>query len=414
MTTPKKYTAVNYSWLVAFFIWPFGAFLASLRTIGNRVFSVMLVLFYFLYGFTYIIAGKDQDTYRTSQYFKEAAKLSFGDLWDKIENLFAITNKPDFFQDLLQYLVSRFTDDVRVYFAVTAVMFAIVSAIIFEDVYRAKDVRFKTSIMVVLASLFLLLVLSPGRINSFRHYMATAIFLFAMNRYLSLGGLKYLAMLFVTPFIHFAFIMIVPLIILYKIIGDRYVVYYALIVLSFIFSSQVSSYVNELTTTLDESAIQYHANRYTSDVYIKQVQELKAQRYYVLDKYTYFTTLFFLAVMLLHHKAMADTLPQFRKLFGVSLIIFAFVNLFSELESVSNRFGVLYQGFCCLFLIAFYLRGNKPMPWAVQGTFGLVLLVNALVVVRIVMQSASISTMLLFFPVSLATPIDVSVLDWLR
>lgn len=403
-----------FPWLIGFLIWPLGAFVASLRLVGQRVFSLMLVLFYFLYGFTYIISGKDQDTYRISQYFEEASKLSFSDLWNKILNLYALGNKPDIFQDLLQFSVSRFTTDVQVYFAIISVLLAIISVKIFEKVVETKPFSRSLNYFSLLLLLFLLLVLSPGRINSFRHYFALAIFLFSIYSYIQTNKPKYIFLLCITPFIHFAFILVIPLIVVFKFIGNRFWVYYLLILTSFIFTDQVSNYIRDYTAGLDENALQYHATQYTSDYYLKQVSQLKSQRYFILDRYIYFTTIFFLGLSLYSAYYLGLASDQLKKLFSMTLLIFAFVNAFSELESISNRFGVLYQGFCCIFLIRLYINSGKVVPLLIKILFSIVFLVNFVIVVRITMQSASVSTILLFLPVSLFSPLEISLLDWIK
>ncbi len=403
-----------FPWVIAFLVWPLGAFLGSLRLVGYRVFSIILILFYFLYGFTYIISGKDQDTYRISQYFEEASKLSFADLWSKIINLYALGNKPDIFQDILQFSVSRFTTDVQIYFAIIAVLLAIITASIFERVVKAKTYSGSLNYFSVLLLLFLLLVLSPGRINSFRHYFALAIFLFSTYNYIQNGQLKYLFLLCLTPFVHFAFVMVIPLLLVFKIVGSRFWVYYLLILASFIFTDQVSNYLRDYTAGLDENALQYHATQYTSDYYLKQVSQLKSQRYFILDKYIYFTTIFFLTLSLFSAYYIRITSDNLRKLFSMTLLIFAFVNFFSELESVANRFGVLYQGFCCIFLIQLYFNSDKVVPLLLKILLSVVFLVNLVIIIRITMQSASVSTILLFLPVSLISPLDISLLDWIK
>lgn len=400
--------------LLTFFVWPFGTFVSSLRFIGKRAFSTVLVLFYFLFGYTYIITGKDQDTYRVSQYFLNAATESFSDLWNKMTNLYELGNKPDIFQDLLQFVVSRFTTDVQVYFAIASLLFAFVLAKIFEDLYKDTQEVKDAGLLVLLLSFFLLLVFAPSRINSFRHYMATAIFIFASCRYLIYGGYQNLILLCITPLIHFAFVAVIPLIVLFKIIGRRYVVYYVLIVLSFVFSGQSKDYIREKLPNLEESALQYHANQYTSDYYLKQVAKLKSQRTVILDRYVYYTSIFFLLLTLYHVRYAKNMDEGTGNLFALSLLIFACVNVFSEMESIANRFGVLYHGFCCAFLIRFYKQTAISPGRILKFVFALVLILNAVIVLRILAQSASVSTLLVLFPLALFSNIDTSILDLIR
>lgn len=402
-------------WAIAFVVWPLGAFLASFKFIGQRVFSLMLVLFYFLYGYTFVIAGKEQDTFRTSQYFREAAAWSFSDLIERLSNVYSIGSKPDVFQDILQYCVSRVTDDIQIYFAVTAIIFALFAAKIFEVVYRNFKTNEHAPFFILCISGFLLLVLSPGRINSFRHYLAGVIFILTIYNYLTEGGSRHIVLLLLIPFIHFGFILVLPFVLLFKILGNRFKIYYAMVLLSFLLSAQAAQYVREYIPTLDEGAFQYHANAYTSEKYLNQVQAVRAQRYVFLDTYTYFTTLFFLGLMLFHARFLNRIDQGSQRLFAFSLVMFSFVNGFSDLESVSNRFGVLYQGLCCTFLLRYYfLNSQRGVPVYIQSIFFLVFMANAIVVIRLLIQSMSISTVMLLFPVSIISPINLSILDWIK
>lgn len=412
MKLHRDNTQAIFPWLIGFFIWPMAAFIGSWKFVGQRIFSLLLILFYGLYGFTYVIAGKDQDTFRTSRYFIEASKLSFNDLLDKISNVYTIGSKPDVFQDILQFLVSRFTDNIQVYFAVTAVIFAVFAARTFEVVFKSQQPDQKHfTFFILLAGLFLLVVFAPGRINSFRHYLAGAIFISFAYSYLTEGGVKNLLYLLVTPLIHFGFVLLLPVVLIFFMVGRYLWICYGIVFLSFIFSADSVGFLQEYLSGLDENAFQYHANAYTSDVYLDQVKQLKVQRYFILDKYLYFSTVFFVVLTLYHAKFLQEMDGASVKLFTFSLLMFSFVNFFSELESVANRFGVLYHGFCCAFLIRFYLLSDRTLPKIIKIVFVIFFMVNAVIAVRLMMQSASVSTITLLFPISVFYPIEVSLLD---
>lgn len=402
-------------WLIKFIIWPLGTFISSLRIIGTRAFSYILVLFYSLFGYTYIIAGKDQDNYRIAQYFKAWSASTFDDLWYKIATLYELGNKPDLFQDILQFIVSRFTDNVEVYFAFISGLFALMVAKIFRSIYSNEGMERRSDFFLVGVSLFLLLIFSPGCINSFRHYFAVTIFLYALYKYLNGDGKWYLFLLSLTILIHFAFIMVLPLVALHRVIGNRFWVYYFLVFASFWVSDLAVDTLGEYTTTLDESSLQYHAKQYTSDVYLEKVSTIKENRSVILDKYIYITTLSFLIVtfyLVNKHNTLNEAE---RKLYGMSLLFFVFVNSFKGLESVSNRFGVMYQAFCCILIIRIFIKEKKfNVPYQIKLAFSFMLLFNAVIILRILAQSTSVSTVLVFFPITLLYPADVSILDWIK
>lgn len=208
--------------------------------------------------------------------------------------------------------------------------------------------------------------------------------------------------------------MVIPLIVIYKMVGNRFAVYYVLIALSFVYADEVSDYVRNYAIGMDESALQYHVHQYTSDVYQRRVEELKATQYYILGTHIYFTTLLFLGIVIYHRKFILAGDSGLNDMYAMSLLIFALVNFFSQIESVANRFSILYQGFCCLLLISLYVKVNITAPVFLRVVFGLALIANSLIAIRILAQSASVSTLLLLFPVSIFFPIQMSIWDWIR
>lgn len=399
---------------ISFILWPLGAFIYSIRYAGYRIFSVFMVLFYFLYGYTYIIAGKDQDNFRIAKYFTEWSTLTFDTLWSKTITLFELGNKPDLFQDFLQFGVSRFTSNVQVYFAVTATLFGLATAALFKVVLLTDSKMKRNDFFLICVILFLLLVLSPGRINSFRHYFGVVVFIYSLYMYMNDEGLKYLFLLMLIPFIHFAFIMIIPLVLFQKLISNRFYIYYLLIAISFFLSGSVADYLGDFTKSIDESSLQYQAKQYTNEAYLQKVEELKSKRTYILDIYTYATTIYFLFVVVYLSWITRIQDKSILRIYGMCLLLFVFVNLFRDLESVSNRFGVMYHGLCCILLIRLFTLPNFKVPVFIKVTFVIVMLFNAVVILRILAQTASVSTLLLFFPISILFPIDISILDWLK
>ncbi|MFN8888219.1 MAG: hypothetical protein ACK5WF_12220, partial [Cyclobacteriaceae bacterium] len=69
---------------------------------------------------------------------------------------------------------------------------------------------------------------------------------------------------------------------------------------------------------------------------------------------------------------------------------------------------------CCILLIRLFTLPNFKVPVFIKATFAVVMIFNAVVILRILAQTASVSTILLFFPISILFPIDVSVLDWIK
>ncbi|MCX8491563.1 MAG: EpsG family protein, partial [Cyclobacteriaceae bacterium] len=342
-------------------------------------------------------------------------KVKFGKRTELVASIFTLyTEKvnPDFFQDVLQFVISRFTIDTHIYFAVIALLLGFFVAKIVASLRDYLDENSTYSFISFLLILFVIVLLAPSRIGSFRHYFASVVFIYSVYQYFITNKKKYLIWLLFPAIIHFAYLMILPVMIIHNLVGHRIILYYILIALSFIFYKQTAQLVNETAGNYETYTISKKAQDYSNQRYLLKVSKIKEKRIYILDKYTYITTIAFLGLSIFFFYFFKQEDRATVNLYCLSLLMFFLINLFQSLESVFNRFGVVFQVICCMTLIRTISWKRIRIPNVVFIVLLLLFVVNAVIAIRFYIQYASVSSILIGLPIALYDPLEVTVLEF--
>lgn len=303
-----------------------------------------MLVFYILFGFM-LVYTEEQDASRYAEYLKEKATLPFSDISNLFISIWEGNQKPDFFQRLIEFVVSRFTVNEYVEFSILSFLLAFFT-------YRLV-IKVKGNVLLSPESyfflLFILLLLFPGRLLSFRHYFATIVFSMGLYNFFILKDYKYLAVLIFPVFIHFGFLMILPLFIILFIFRDNNYFYYGLILLSYSFSGEVTSFL-ALNITGLEGDIEQSFRGYTNKEYIDFKSNLLESGLAIINflpialRYSFFVMAF-----LVHRKV---KLIIGKDLFySFTLVFFSFLILFSENTAISDRFSVSYAIIVSVYLV---------------------------------------------------------------
>ena len=184
-----------------------------------------------------------------------------------------------------------------------------------------------------------------------------------MYQYFKTNNYKDLILLTSVVFVHFGYLMVVPLLYLYRVLGNRNTIYYVVIALSFVFFDQAATLIRDSGIDL-EGGLDQAVQGYTNEGYLEDMGEIAGNRMVLVDRYIRWTTLFFFFSML-YHKIQYRTFDKTgEKLYSFSLMVFSFINFMQGMESVSNRFGLVYQCIGCVFYIHIYSKCNfKNNRW---------------------------------------------------
>jgi hypothetical protein len=393
-----------------FFIWPIIGFFVSIRRFHLKSAGIIIILFYGMYGYT-LLFNPSTDSHRQMMEFNEVVFLPFSHFFDFIFNLYGSEAKPDFFMDLIMYSVTRVTDNYRFYFMAMGMLigYMVLKNIkVFYTLYLEKQNKIALTFIV-----FFFILNPPMRIMSFRHYLSLLVFVYAMYQYFKTNNYKDLLLLTAVVFIHFGYLMVVPLFYLYRVLGNRNIIYYIVIALSFVFFDQAASLIRgsgiDLEGGLDQAVLGY-----TNEGYLEDVSEMSGKRMVLVDQYTRWTTLFFLFSML-YHKFRFKTFDIIgERLYSFSLLVFAFVNFMQGMVSVSNRFGLVYQCIGCVFYIHIYSNCNfKNSKWFMNLAI-LFVFINFIVIFRTSIEYANLLMLSPLYLLSFLVDSDLAILKLIK
>lgn len=394
-----------------FLLWPILAVAQSCKNLDKKYAVLIVTMFFGLFGLTMIFSATT-DAARYESSFVNVAQKPFSDFFNIVSGLYSDEGvKPDFVMDLITFIVSRFTTNAHIFFMVLGLVFGWMvtkNLSLFYKIYLSNR-----NIIGLMFLIMMAVNLSPGRILSFRHYLALAIFVYGIYKYFTSEEYIYLVVIAMTVFVHFAYLMIVPLFFLYKYIGNRNKLFYLLIVLSFLFSDQVSGLIRTYGGDLDNS-LSNVVNGYTNAKYLDRVSGYQENRNVVLNGYMRWTTLFFLVAIVFHKIKYKIFDPVSERLYSFALVLFIFVNFTTGMESISNRFSIVFQVFVCIFFIHLYSLRDFKIYTPFRNVTFVFLAINLIIMLRLTIEYLNLVTITPFLPISLFFNSDATVLDMIK
>lgn len=410
MKTTVDKTNIFWTYIL-FLLWPAIAIIQSYKNLDRRYAVIIITLFFGLFGLT-MVFGITTDASRYEQGFLVIADKPFSDFFNIVSGLYSDEGKkPDFVLDLITFVVSRITTNASIFFMTLGLIFGwMVTKILslFYKIYLSNKNVIGLTFFILLA-----LLLAPGRILSFRHYLGLAIFVYGIYKYFTSEEYIYLIVIACTIFVHFAYLMVVPLFFLYKYAGNRNNIFYALIILSFVFADQAAEFIRIYGGNFD-SGLDRVVQGYTNEDYLDKVSDLQENRNVVLNSYMRWTTMFFLISIIFHKFKYKIFDAVSERLYSFSLVLFIFVNFTQGLESISNRFSIVFQVFACLFFIHLYSLSTFKISPTFKGVSLLIVALNAIIGFRLLMEIMNITLLTPFLPLSILMNSDVPIINVIK
>ncbi|MCA9767041.1 MAG: EpsG family protein [Carnobacterium sp.] len=400
----------TYVGFLFFLIWPFLSFIISFKKIGSQYFKTMLILFFGFFGYTYIY-NSASDSSRYASNFDKISQLSFNEFLETTKGIYSTDGaKQDIFLDIISFIISRFIIDTRFFFMTLAI---ILGYLLLKNIQLLKSVYLqnRNSISLIFLIFFIVLI-PPSRILSFRHYAALLVFIYGVHRYFKQKNIQNFIIIFSSVFFHFSFIIAVFLFIFYQFIGNRNIVYYILIMLSFLYSDIAIPLLRQISLG-NELLFNEIILGYTNEEYLDRISENQENRLLIINSYIRWTTLFFLISLIIHRLKSNNFDLISKKFYSFSLLFFVFVNFTRDMEYITNRFGIMFQLFACLFFIYHYF--NHKIGTVVFQIFSISFLILYLVVLtRITIEYANLLIISPFFPLAFMVNSDYTILDLIR
>lgn len=245
---------------LGFLLWPFGAMIASMRYYDKPWAKNIFWLFCVFFGFTFIVGedvGDSADSIRYAQLLVEYAqtKMTFPELSRSFYNESA--GFTDIAQPLITYIVSRFTRNPTILFAVFGLIFGYFYSRNLS--YIMNQVRGKINFIVALFIMTFALINPIWNINGFRMWAAGQIFIFGTLPYIIEGNKKRLIWSFISVFFHFSFLFAIAILGLYLLVKNRPTIFLVFFILT--------SFIRELDLSQVQSVLSFLPDVFQTKVY---------------------------------------------------------------------------------------------------------------------------------------------------
>ncbi|MEX0719967.1 MAG: EpsG family protein [Balneolaceae bacterium] len=324
-----------------FLVWPFFALLAAIKSYRKNWAKNIVWAFTFFYGMTFIILA---DSLADSVRYAEQLEIMHKGGWTLpyfISQLFAIGGFEDIYQPLLTFIVSRFTDNYSVLFAI----FGFVLGYFYSrNVWYLIDYSKKK---IGLAAILLILVFAftihiGFGINGVRMWTASHIFIFGLFKYLleqKKSGLWFICSTFL---VHFSFIAPIVIFLSYLFMGNKVYIYFGIVVLSL--------FINQLDFELGRSLLSFLPNIYSeaANPYVSYATEERVLSsssgddpwFYVWGRLLFKWSILIMGSYILFYQKAIFNNERIKSLFSFGLLLYGIFNILSYFPSVGRFLSI--------------------------------------------------------------------------
>jgi hypothetical protein len=233
---------------LTFFIWPLGIMLTSFSNWRKPWAKNIFWIFCIFFGYTFIIAnegGADSDRY--ARLFLEYArsKYSFVEL---VKSFYSESSSyVDVASPIISYLVSRFTNNPSILFAVFGLIFGYFHS---RNIWILLErIKGNYSFIIVLYLITFMLLNPIWNINGFRMWTAAQIFLYGTLQFFINKRKEGLAWAFVSILFHFSFLFPIGILGAYIFLKNRINLYFSLFI--------ITSFIKEIDLNWARSMLLY-------------------------------------------------------------------------------------------------------------------------------------------------------------
>lgn len=349
----NQYKDIRY-YLLLFIVWPFLSFLIALSNFSRKEAKLIVYLFIIYYGLTFVNANSEIDAYRYALQLNANAQKPFSEFFNIVGGLYS-DSSVDLIEPLISFIISRFTSNHSVYFAVWAAIFGFFYLKSIDLLYKRHLTNPGWNSILIL--LFFIMILPITSISGVRMWTAAWIFFYGAYHIIVNRSIKYFILTLLASLVHWSFISANAILLIYFLVGNRNIVYIPLAILSFFIPQVFSSTLQSISFKLGGS-IQQRVSSYASEGYIASVQEsaLDSAWFIKIGSNLVFYYLI-LAIVIIHvfYGFMMKEKGE-RNLFSFLLLFLAFVNFGLPIPSFGERFMVIFFLFATYYLLSLLVK----------------------------------------------------------
>lgn len=355
-------------------IFPGMAFLYSIKRIWYKQYQKIILVFFFWFGYSIIFYGGDineyknafeiTSTYQWHDYFYLVGHAFSDAKWDIYQHN-TVIEKPDYYALTLQFLVTRFTTEVRWFFAFASLIYCFIFLRFLNEVLRVTGIGKENPQKILLVSLLVLVPFYVG-VSGVRFWPALFLFLLFVLKYYRTGKLYYIALSAVSIAFHYTFMVPVGIFLLAIVmnISKRILVSFVIgSVLFFTISSttNIFAFTNTIIEEFGESSVAEATEAYTNeDVLAETTEIIQNANWYVKAREVLVKYSFLLIFMLDFFGFFKWRTNRFlESWYSLYVLFFCFALITSNLGSI-GRFMYVFQLLCIIRLgVIAQINGRK-------------------------------------------------------
>lgn len=371
------------NYLILFVLWPFLAFLVALSDYSHKEAKKVVYFFLIYYGATTVVnLGFYIDAVGYALMLKEKALLPFSEFFNIFTNLYSESSSMDILEPLLSFLVSRITTDHRVLFAVFAAIFGF---FYLKSINLLHNKYIKSPNLDALIFLgFFSFLLPVMAISGFRMWTAMWIFLYGSYHVVLNRDIRYFILTFGAVFVHWSFISVNGILLIYFFVRNRDIIYIPLAILSFIIPYLIAPFLSVVSLRMG-GVFEDRYTMYSNETYASGVQEQMQDAAWFMqigsDLVLYFLLFAIVIIKFKYGDLMKGKAES--NLFSFNLLLLTFVNVGKTLPSLGGRFQMLFFLFATMYVFLFFVKKPPAKTISYLTLVGLFpMLLNSLIVLR--------------------------------
>lgn len=342
--------------IALFFLSPFIGFVQALKHYKEDWAKNSVWLFVIFYGFTMHRA----EMMDSNRYVLNLKSLYNSPLtWDVFTSNFYSEQSEtiDIYQPIVSFILSRFTDNGNILFAVFGVVYGyFYSRNIWLVFDLAKEKRLDRSLWVLMIAF--MCVLGFWNLNGVRMWTAAHIFFYGAFQYLVHNKRSGIAVALLSILVHFSFVFPSGALLLFTLVRIPWRILYFLFIGSFFLSALNIGSVRSGLESAAPAFLLPRVDRYTNDEYLEASTDLNESavwyiKYHVDSLMWLLVALF--TIIYFSTPSKSKSSASFSNLFGFSLLILSLGN-FTDLLPSGGRFVLVAQMFGVALLVCYFSK----------------------------------------------------------
>ncbi len=318
--------------ILLFLIWPFLSLILAIKEYKSNWAKNVVWVFTAFFAYSKVAPFgiyTDAVGYR----MKFVAMTRTGTFESVFTGLF--TEKADAFEPLLSFIVSRFTEDYKIYFMIIGLFYGYFFSRNIWFFFERKISKFRYVDIIILLTLSL--IIPMWNLGGFRFWLASHIFIYGVLNYIYKKDTKYILLILSAFLVHFSFAIPIGVFLIYRFFGNRTNFYFIFFIVS-IFLTGLSGETLRTQSDILPDVYKNRVDGYTNEEYIDKIKTSQsATNWYVsFSRYVLkYVSYLFLIIIFLKGKYQLLTREQ-RSLFSFVLLFYGIANFLSPFSSASR------------------------------------------------------------------------------